>query len=146
MSGRLIDRMELRRGVTAELAAASVIALAGLAAAQTPALVLVVLSGLVGAAPAGVMGGLRAYLQRIVPGDLRERAFGLDATLLELEWMTAPALVAVTGLPGAPVLAVVLMALATLGAWAGLARWAELNLPPEAHPSGAWRIGRALPT
>src|ERR1019366_6028526 len=74
-SGRLMDRVELRRGVSVQLGAAAV----GLAA------------------PAGVMGGLQAYLQRIVPDDLRERAFALDATLLELEWMFAPALVAITG-------------------------------------------------
>jgi hypothetical protein len=51
------------------------------------------MSGLAGAAPAGVMGGLRAYLQRIIPDDLRERAIAPDATLLEPEWMFAPALV-----------------------------------------------------
>ena len=120
-SGRLIDRVELRRGVSVELGAAAVIlaALAGLIAARAPALVLIVLSGLAGAAPAGVMGGLRAYLQRIVPDDLRERAFALDATLLELEWMFAPGLVAVTGFLGAPVLAIVLMALAAFGDLAG---------------------------
>ena len=39
------------------------------------------------------MGGLRAYLQRIIPDDLQERAIALDATLLEPEWMFAPALV-----------------------------------------------------
>ncbi len=56
------------------------------------------------------MSGLRAYLQRIVPEDLRERAFALDATLLEPEWMFAPALAALSGFLGAPVLAFVLMA------------------------------------
>jgi MFS family permease len=117
-SGRLMDRVELRRGVSVELAAAAVIlaVLAGLIAGRAPALVLIVLSGLAGAAPAGVMGGLRAYLQRIVSADLRDRAFALDATLLELEWMFALALVAITGFLGVPVLAVALMALAGFGA------------------------------
>jgi MFS family permease len=149
LSGRLLDRVELRRGVSAELAAATVIllTLAGLAAARAPAVVLVVLSGLAGAAPAGVMGGLRAYLQRIVPDDLRERAFALDATLLELEWMTAPALVAVTGFLGAPILAIVLMALVTLGALGGARLLGQQEPSPrEAHASGAWRVRRALPT
>jgi MFS family permease len=149
LSGRLIDRMELRRGVSAELAAATVIllALAGFVAGRAPGVVLVVLSGLAGVAPAGVMGGLRAYLQRIVPDDLRERAFALDATLLELEWMTAPALVAVTGFLGAPVLAIVLMALATLGALGGTRLLGQQQPSPrEAGTSGAWRIRRALPT
>jgi MFS family permease len=102
-SGRLIDRVEFRRGVSVELGVAAMVlaALAGLIAGRAPAVVLIVLSGLAGAAPAGVMGGLRAYLQRIVTGDLRERAFALDATLLELEWMFAPALVAITGYLGA---------------------------------------------
>src|SRR5450755_3882012 len=145
-SGRLIDRVEFRRGVSVELGVAAIIlaALAGLIAGRAPAAVLIVLSGLAGAAPAGVMGGLRAYLQRIVTGDLRERAFALDATLLELEWMFAPALVAITGFLGAPVLAVVLMALAGFGALGG----ARLLDPqqPAGHASGAWRDRKALPT
>ena len=147
-SGRLMDRVELRRGVSVELGAAAVIlaALAGLADARAPALVLIFLSGLAGAAPAGVMGGLGAYLQRIVPDDLRERAFALDATLLELEWMFAPALVAITGFLGAPVLAIVLMALAASGALGG----ARLLRPqqPSGHiagAGGAWRSPQALP-
>jgi MFS family permease len=147
-SGRLIDRVELRRGVSVELGAAAVIlaALAGLTAARGPALVLIVLSALAGAAPAGVMGGLRAYLQRIAPDDLRERAFALDATLLELEWMLAPALVALTGFLGAPVLAIALMALAAFGALGG-ARLLDPQRPARhsAGAGGAWRSRKALP-
>ncbi len=147
-SGRLIDRVELRRGVSVELGAAAVVlaALAGLAAGRAPGLVLIALSGLAGAAPAGVMGGLRAFLQRITPDDLRDRAFALDATLLELEWMFAPALVAITGYLGAPVLAIVLMALAAFGALGG-ARLLSPQQPAEHPPgaSGAWRNRRALP-
>jgi MFS family permease len=146
--GRLIDRMELRRGVSVELAVGALIlvGLAGLAAARAPSLVLIVLSALAGAAPAGVMGGLRAYLQRIVPDDLRERAFALDATLLELEWMTAPAIVAITGFLGAPVLAIVLMALATFGAFGG-ARLLGTQQPsaPIVGARGAWRMPKARP-
>jgi MFS family permease len=148
-SGRLMDRMELRRGVSVELGAAAVIlsALAGLIAGRAPAFVLIVLSGLAGAAPAGVMGGLRAYLQRIVPADLRDRAFALDSTLLELEWMFAPALVAITGFLGAPVLAVVLMAVAGFGALGG-ARLLDPQQPSGriAGASGAWRSPTALPS
>ena len=147
-SGRLIDRVEFRRGVSVELGVAAIIlaALAGLIAGRAPAAVLIVLSGLAGAAPAGVMGGLRAYLQRIVTGELRERAFALDATLLELEWMFAPALVAITGYLGAPVLAIVLMAVAAFGAL-GVARRLEPYQPAGhlAGRSGAWRNPRALP-
>src|SRR5450755_798970 len=147
-SGRLMDRVELRRGVSVELAAAAVVlaALAGLAAERAPALVLIVLSGLAGAAPAGVMGGLQAYLQHIVPDDLRERAFALDATLLELEWMFAPALVAITGFLSAPVLAIALMAMAALGAFGG-ARLLGTR-PPSGHIAGAngtWRSPKAIP-
>ncbi len=147
-SGRLMDRVELRRGLSAELGAAAVAlaALAGLAAERAPALALIVLSGLAGAAPAGVMGGLRAYLQHITPDDLRERAFALDATLLELEWMFAPALVAITGFLGAPALALVLMAVAALGAFGG-ARLLSPRPPagPAAGASGAWRSPKAIP-
>jgi MFS family permease len=147
-SGRAIDRTELRRGVSLELAAATAIlaALAGLIALRAPAPTLIFLSALAGAAPAGVMGGLRAYLQRIVPEDLRERAFALDATLLELEWMFAPALVAVTGFLGAPVLAIVLMALAAFGALIGARRFDPQQPSPETvSKTGAWRSQRALP-
>jgi MFS family permease len=148
LSGRLVDRVELRRGVCAELGVGAVIlvALAGLAAARAPALVLIVMSALAGAVPAGVMGGLRAYLQRIVPADLRQRAFALDATLLELEWMIAPALVAMTGFLGAPVLAIVLMALATFGAFGGACLLARQQPSARiAGASGTWRMRKALP-
>ena len=79
LSGRLMDRIELRRGVSLEMGAARLppMALAGLAAIRAPGAALIVVSALAGVAPAGVMGGLRAYLQRIVPADLRERAFAL---------------------------------------------------------------------
>ncbi len=92
------------------------------------------------------MGGLRAYLRQIVPDDLQERAFALDATLLELEWMLAPALVALTGFFGAPVLAVVLMALAAFGAL-GAARTLNPQQPPKptAGTGGAWRNRTVLP-
>jgi MFS family permease len=149
LSGRLIDRVELRRGVSVELGITTVIllGLAGLAAIRAPALALIVLSGLAGAAPAGVTGGLRAYLQRIVPNDLLERAFALDATLLELEWMIAPAGVAIVGFLGAPVLAIVLMAVATLGTLGG-ARTLGRQEPSArvAGIRGAWRLRKAMPT
>ncbi len=92
------------------------------------------------------MGGLRAFLQRIVPGELRDRAFALDATLLELEWMFAPAVVAITGYLGAPVLAIALMAVAALGALGG-ARLLRPQ-PPARRPANAgraWRNPGALP-
>ena len=146
--GRFIDRVELRRGLSVELAAAAVLlsVLAGLIAERAPAPALIALSALAGAAPSGVMGGLRAYLQHIVPENLRERAFALDATLLELEWMLAPALVAITGFLGAPALALVLMALAAFGAL-GEARMLDPQPPsgPSSGASGAWRDRGVLP-
>jgi hypothetical protein len=87
------------------------------------------------------MGGLGAYLQRIVPDDLRERAFALDATPLQLAAFTfPPALVALTGFLGAPVLAVALMALAAFGALGGT-RLLGPQRPSGriAGASGAWR-------
>lgn len=148
LSGRLIDRVELRRGVSVALGAGAAIlaALAGLAAVRAPAFVLIVMSALAGAAPSGAMGGLRAYLQRIVPEDLLTRAFALDATLLEFEWMIAPTLVAITGFLGAPVLAVFLMTLATAAAFGG-SRSLGQQQPSEriAGASGAWRMLKALP-
>jgi MFS family permease len=147
-SGRLMDRVELRRGVSVELGVAAVLltVLAGLTAVQAPALVLIVVSALAGAAPAGVMGALRALLQRIVPEDLRERAFALDATLLELEWMFAPAVVAAAGFLGAPVLAIMVMALAALGALGG-ARALRPQQPAARIEgvSGAWRNPKVVP-
>lgn len=146
--GRMIDRMELRRGMSIQLGVAILMlfALAGLASSQAPALVLIVLSGLAGAAPAGVMGGMRAYLLRIIPEPLADRAFALDSMLLELEWMIAPALVAVTGFLGAPVLAIALMALATLGALGGTLLL-DQHQPSERTRGmgGAWRNRKALP-
>ncbi len=146
--GRLIDRVELRRGMSIELCVTTLLllALTGLASSHAPALSLIALSGLAGAAPAGVMGGMRAYLLRLIPDELQERAFALDSTLLELEWMIAPALVAVTGFLGVPVLAIALMALATLGALGGT-RLLDQRQPSERAPglSGSWRNRKALP-
>lgn len=146
--GRMIDRVELRRGMSIELGVATLLllALAGLAGSHAPALVLIVMSGLAGAAPAGVLGGMRAYLVRILPGGLAEPAFALDSMLLELEWMIAPALVAVTGFLGPPELAVVLMALATLGALGGTRLLDQQQPSRRARGmSGAWRSRVALP-
>jgi hypothetical protein len=144
----MLDRMELRRGMSLELgvAALMLLGLAGLASSHAPAPALIVLSGLAGAAPAGVLGGMRAYLVRVLPDALAEPAFALDSMLLELEWMIAPALVALAGFLGAPALAIALMALATLGALAGTRRLDRQPPSPRARGvGGAWRNREALP-
>jgi predicted MFS family arabinose efflux permease len=119
--GRLLGRaVDLRRGLVVSLAGA-VLVLAGLGVAGAlglPAVVLILLSGAAGAVPSAVPGGLRALLQHLVPDELAEAAFALDATLLEIEYMGGPAIVGLISLAGAPVVAVPVMALASLVALA----------------------------
>jgi MFS family permease len=116
-AARLLSRSaDLRRGLALALGlgAACMLALALFSQLRASAVVLVVLAALCGSIPAAAQGGMRAMLQRLVPERLREKAFALDATLLEVQWAVAPALVALTVSLGAAPLAAVLMALAAL--------------------------------
>jgi hypothetical protein len=116
-AGRLLGRAgDLRRGLAGSLAAAALI-LTGLGAvslAGVPAVALIALSAVAGAAPSGGQGGLRAMLESLVPEKLRQVAFALDATLLEIEYLAGPALVGLATLTGAPTTAIFIMAAATL--------------------------------
>ncbi len=154
-SGRLLSRSaDLRRGLALSLGAGAVLMIALAVASQLrlSAGVLIVLSAGCGGVPAAAQGGLRAMLQRLVPESLREKAFALDATLLEVEWAVAPALVALVVVVGAAPVAVVVMAgaalisaamVATLPAIppAGLAGEA---VPRTAHREPAWRARAAM--
>jgi predicted MFS family arabinose efflux permease len=152
--GRLLSRHpDVRRGLAVSLAG-GVAVIAGLALAgqlRAPTAILIVLSAAAGAVPSGVQGGLRALLQRVVPEGLRESAYLLDSTLLEVEWMAAPALVALVMLFGAPPLAVAVMAVAALVALLMLRTLPALaptdGSDEEDHPAAGaspWRAPAAL--
>ena len=120
--GRRLDRAERRRGLTSALAGGSA-ALAVLLAGILSHLALPVLIAATAAAaalPSGVQGGLRAWLPELVGAGQAQAAFALDASLLEVEWLSAPALVAVVALLGAPFLGVAAMLAATLTALTAL--------------------------
>jgi len=117
-TARLLSRSgrDLRRGVALVLGVGALfmLALALFSQLKAPAVLLVVLAALSGGIPSSAQGGMRAMLQQLVPERLREKAFALDATLLEVQWAAAPALVALTVSLGAAPLAVVIMALAAV--------------------------------
>ncbi|MFG2816344.1 MFS transporter [Streptomyces sp. NPDC048410] len=87
-------------------------------ARDAPPVVLVGLAFLAGAAPAACPGGVRSLLTRLVEEPLVPRALSAEATLTQLTWAAAPALVVLLALqvhPGAPLaLGAVLAAVAGL--------------------------------
>lgn len=112
-SGRLLDRVGPARGTPWMLLAAA-LALALLAAAvvaRSPAVVLLVLTGLAGVATSGTSAALRTILSQIVSQRLLPPALAISATAIEITVVSAPLLVAAAAL-FAPPGAVVAMALA----------------------------------
>ena len=96
VAGRALDRLPLRGalkvmfGVEAAALAALVVAVAsGVALAPLAAIALIT-----GAAPSAVPGALRTLLEHILDAEKLEAALGADATLLEVVYALAPALVA----------------------------------------------------
>jgi len=130
--GRRLDRAETRAGLTGALGGGAA-ALAGLLAgmlahAALPWLIAATIAA--AAIPSGVQGGLRAWLPELTGPGHAQAAFALDASLLEIEWLSAPALVAVAALAGAPYLGVGAMLAATIAALAAL------RLLPRRPPAG----------
>jgi MFS family permease len=130
--GRRLDRAERRNGLTGALAGGAA-GLAGLLAgllahAALPWLIAATIFA--AAIPAGVQGGLRAWLPELTGAEHVQAAFALDASLLEIEWLSAPALVAIAALLGAPFLGVGAMLAATIAALAAL------RLLPRRPPAG----------
>lgn len=149
-AGRLVARFaDLRRGLSASLAGA-VVVLLGLGAAALlswPAAALIALSATAGALPSAAPGGLRAMLERLVAPELRQVAFALDATLLEIEYLGGPALVGLATLAGAPIAAIATMAAASLGALAmiqALPRQPASRPTTQAAAGSPWRNSAAL--
>ncbi|MBV9205745.1 MAG: MFS transporter [Actinobacteria bacterium] len=130
--GRRLDRAETRAGLTRALAGGG----AGLAALLAGLLSRAALPWLIAATiwaaaiSAGVQGGLRAWLPELTGAEHAQAAFALDASLLEIEWLSAPALVAIAALLGAPFLGVGAMLAATVAALAAL------RLLPRRPPAG----------
>jgi hypothetical protein len=144
--GRRLDCGELRRGLRLSLCGGC-LGLAALFAgtvAHAPLAALLVATIAAAVLPAAVQGGFRAFVPALL-GERAQPAFALDASVLELEWMSAPALVAAVALAGLPYLAVAAMLVATVAAIAATAL-----LPPlparlgERSGLSAWRNGPAL--
>lgn len=96
-------RPQLATGLLAGAAAFAAIPLTRGAPAALP----VALAFLAGAAPAACPGGVRALLTRFVDEDAVARALSAEATLTQIVWAAAPALVVVLALQaaaGAPLL------------------------------------------
>jgi MFS family permease len=118
LQGRRADRRERRRAMTVALAlVTAVLALLALAVDRhAPLAVLVVGAGLGGIAVAGIPGGFRAMLPAVVPSGDMEIAFAVDAVLLEVVWITGPALVALVAWATSATAVVVTMAAMGLAA------------------------------
>lgn len=162
-SGRLLARsVDTRRGLQWSLVAGAgcMLALGALTWIQAPTAALILASAASGGVPAVAQGGLRALLQQVVPDRLREKAFVLDATLLEIQYAAGPALVAGCVALGLPVLTSVVMAVAALSSAAvisalpatvsgvadGSGAAAGPDRVPRAQLEPAWRARAALGT
>jgi MFS family permease len=148
--GRALDRRERRSGIVLALAgsAASLGVLLAAVLAHAPLVVLLPAAIALGAFPSGIAGALRSYLPTMLPRELQPSAYSFDAAVLEVEWLCAPALVAVIALLGSPPLVLVVMFAFVL-----LAAAATLTLPrldaaprPATAPTSAWRSRAGLPS
>src|SRR5919202_2650623 len=143
--GRRLDRGELRSGLRRALCGGAVGVTAFLIGtiAGAPLAALIVATIVAAALPAAVQGGFRAFVPALL-GERAQLAFALDASLIELEWMSAPALVAMVALAGLPYLAVAAMLAATVAAILGTALLPPLAARLEERSSlSAWRNGAA---
>ncbi|QDQ09252.1 hypothetical protein [Streptomyces spectabilis] len=127
----------MRRQLSAGLVVGALASCAMAFAGSAPAPVLIGLALLAGAAPAACPGGIRALLTRLVADGAVPRALSAEATLTQLTWTAAPALVVLLGLQvhaGAPL---------ALGALlAATASYVLLRLPESQDPA---RAGPAVP-
>jgi MFS family permease len=148
--GRALDHRERRSGIVLSLAgsAASLAVLLAAVLAHAPLAVLLPAAIALGAFPSGIAGALRSYLPTMLPGELQPSAYSFDAAILEVEWLCAPALVAVIALLGSPPLVLVAMI-----AFVSLAAAVALTLPqldaaPRSTnaPKSAWRSRAGLPS
>lgn len=147
LRGRAIDRSEvpasLVRALWVEAGCFAVLALG--IAGRAPLWSLLAVALVAGVIPAGVPGGLRSLLPRVVPERMSETAFAVDASLVELQWISGPALVSALVVWGSGSLAVAAMAL-----FAAIAAFAAGRLPRRepvhaVTSVGAWRQASAQP-
>jgi MFS family permease len=103
LGGPLLGRIVDRRGqtgvlLTSSVAAASLLATIALLPLGTPLPLLLALAGAIGAVLPPLGACLRALVPKLIPDPDGARAFyALDATALELTWITGPALAVTVG-------------------------------------------------
>ena len=134
--GRALDRRELRGGLAGELvvAAAAFLATAALVAARAPLPLVAVSVATAGVASSAVFAGYRAFLPEVVPAELVPAAYAIDAVLLEVAFVTGPAVAGGLSLLVGPVGA--LVAMAGFGLAASILARARLpERPPLPTPS-----------
>lgn len=114
LRGRRLDRGELRGGLqrACVLLAAVLAAEAVAVALRAPVGLLFALALVHGLASAGILGGFRALLPAVTPPELRDRANALDAVLIEVAFVSGPALAGVLALATGPAGVLGLMAAA----------------------------------
>ena len=149
--GRSLDRRELRRGIVGELVlvAGSLAATAVLVDVRAPLAALVAAIFVSGVASSAVMAGYRSFLRDVVGPALLPPAYALDAVLVEVGFVTGPALAGVLSLLIGPV-----GVLWSMAAFALLAAWVSQVRLPERHPEVVedggspppWADGRVLAT
>ena len=132
--GRSLDRRELRRGLAGELllAAASFVVTGALVAARAPVPLVAATVVSAGVASSAVFAGYRTFLPVVVPPDLVPAAYAIDAVLLEVAFVTGPAVAGGLSLLVGP--AGVLVAMASLGTVAALVAATRLPRRPPAPP------------
>ncbi len=137
--GRALDRRELRRALAGELllAAGSFAVTATLVAAQAPVPLVAVTVVTAGVASSAVFAGYRTFLPEVVRPELVPAAYAIDAVLIEVAFVTGPAVAGGLSLLVGPV--GVLLAMAVFGAVGAALAATRLPLRPPmpAAPGGA---------
>lgn len=116
--GRRLDRVELNRGMRADIALAAVlVSILGTAVLLTaPIWILFGLAVVMGWAYAAVLGGFRALLVEAVDRRDLEAANALDAVFVEVAFVTGPAIAALLATVMAPGVILLLMGVAFVAA------------------------------
>jgi MFS family permease len=139
--GRALDRRELRRGIAVELIVMSAAIAVTAVLVQVRAPVPLVVAGVLvsGVASSAVMAGYRSFLRDVVTPELLPAAYAVDAVLVEVGFVTGPALAGGLSLLIGPVGA--LWAMVAFGVVAAAVSTTRL---PERHPA-AVAAGEAPP-
>jgi MFS family permease len=115
ITGRMLDRIGLEKGIPMLLIASSMclLSLGAVSTLKTNSMIILFLTILAGITGSGASSGMRVLLNKVIPKRLIPSALALDATIVEIVVVSAPLVAAIAAIP-APSGAVLAMGIATL--------------------------------